>query len=283
MIDSGPDWGEPRVLETAGSRIHYWITGPETGPLVVLTHGASMNHHMFDPQCEPLTDRGYRVLGWDIRGHGHSKPIGESFSVSRVADDLAAMINMVGAKGVTLVGHSFGGYVSQQFYYSNPEMVRALVVLGSTDITRTLPRRYRFLMGLSPHFLRVWPDVRRRHYVAKYTAKRPAVKAQAYSATSQLSKKEFIAVWSAVADCYYDEPSASIDCPFLLAHGEDDVVGPIAAESKRWAEAAPDVEYAVIPDAGHNANQDNPEAFNEALLSFLGEHVPTSAVERSAE
>ena len=63
------------VIERAGSRIHAGTDGPDGGPLVALTHGASMDHRMFEPQLEPLTTAGYRVLTWDLRGHGRSKPI----------------------------------------------------------------------------------------------------------------------------------------------------------------------------------------------------------------
>lgn len=269
-------WGEPRVFENQGSQIHYWLAGGADGPLVVLTHGASMDHRMFAEQRRPLVDAGYRVLAWDIRGHGRSKPIGSPFTVGAVADDLRALVDRVGADEVVLVGHSFGGYVSQLFCDCWPESVDALVVIGSTDITRTLPRRHALLMRISPYFWRLWPDFRRRRVVSKYSAKRPAVKAYVADATRRLSKREFVTVWSAVANAAAHAHPVNIQCPVLITHGDSDIVGPIPEESKRWAERAPTSEYAEIPDAGHNANQDNPAATNALLLEFLDEHVPVS-------
>lgn len=269
-------WGEAHIIEHHGSRIHYWLAGPADGPLVVLTHGASMDHRMFAEQRPALVDAGYRVLAWDVRGHGLSKPIGSPFTVATVAEDLRALVDRVGVDEVVLVGHSFGGYVSQLFCYRWPDSVTALVVIGSTDITRALPRHHALLLQISPYFWRLWPDFRRRRVVSKYSAKDPEVKAYVADATSRLSKREFVTVWSAVANAAADGHPSDIQCPVLITHGDSDIVGPIPEESRIWAERAPTSEYAEIPDAGHNANQDNPEATNALLLEFLDEHVPVS-------
>ena len=75
------------VLERKGCPLHYWTTGPEGLPLVVFTHGACVDHHSFDPQISAVAGD-YRVLAWDVRGHGQSQPMGSSrrrpLSISRV-------------------------------------------------------------------------------------------------------------------------------------------------------------------------------------------------------
>ncbi|MEJ5912905.1 alpha/beta fold hydrolase [Pseudokineococcus sp. 1T1Z-3] len=58
------------VLHRAGSPAHAWVHGHEGGPLVVCTHGATMDGRMFDAQVGPLVAAGYQVLTWDLRGHG---------------------------------------------------------------------------------------------------------------------------------------------------------------------------------------------------------------------
>lgn len=68
------------VLERAGCPIHYWLTGPEERPLVVFTHGATIDHREFDPQV-PVVAEEYRVLTWDVRSHGQSRPAREAFSI----------------------------------------------------------------------------------------------------------------------------------------------------------------------------------------------------------
>lgn len=258
-------------LRRSGSDLHYWIAGPEDGPLVAFTHGASMDHHMFDPQVSAVVEAGYRVLTWDIRGHGRSKPIGEPFTVQAVAEDLLAIIDQLGHAKAILVGQSFGGYVSQELTFRHPERVAALVVIGATDITTPPSRLSLTALKLSPLTFRLWPDWHLRKLVAKNTAVTPEGQEYAYEATRKLTKREFVTVWEAIADCLHEEPGYRIPVPFLLTHGEDDKTGIIKSAAPAWAEREPDCRYEVIPKAGHNANQDNPTHFNEILIEFLEE------------
>ena len=265
-------WGHPQTVERAGSQLHYWTVGPADAPLVVCTHGASMDHRLFEPQREALLDAGYQLLVWDMRGHGLSKPMGPEFSVAAATDDLRAVLYAAGVNEVTLVGHSFGGFVSQEFIYRYPDRVRALVTIGSSDITASGPNREELLLAASPYLFKALPDSLRRRLVAQTTALRPSVREYAYNATSQLSKDEFYQVWHAVADHPRPEREYQIPCPFLLTHGEKDIVGTIAKHAPAWAEREPNAVYQVIDEAGHNANQDNPRDFNNVLCEFLHEH-----------
>lgn len=262
------------VLRRSGSRIRYWLAGPEDGRLVAFTPGASMDHRMFDAQVPAVVAAGYRVLTWDVRGHGLSKPIGRPFSVPNVAEDLLAIVDLLGYEKATLVGQSYGGYVAQELAFRHPERVAALVVIGSTPIT-VLPSRLELLaLKLSPLLFRLWPDGDLRKRIAENTAVKPKVRSYAYEATRQLSKEEFLIVWKAVATCLHEEPGYRVGQPLLLTHGDRDHAGNVAKAAPKWAAQEPDCRYEVIPDAGHNANQDNPAFFNRVLLEFLKEHVP---------
>src|SRR5574340_484037 len=96
------------VLEREGCPIHYGLLGPEHAPLVVLTHGAGIDHREWEPQLPVLTPE-YRVLLWDIRGHGLSRPSGAPLTVPRVLDDLLALLDLLGVDQAAFVGHSMGG------------------------------------------------------------------------------------------------------------------------------------------------------------------------------
>ena len=263
-----------RVLDRAGSAIHYWVTGPEDGPLVAFTHGATMDHRMFDPQVDPVVAAGYRVLTWDVRGHGRSKPIGTEFTLPAVTGDLLAIVDALGEDEVTPVGQSFGGYVSQELAFRHPERVPALAVVGATNVTE-LPSTLEYAaLRLTPSLFRLWPYGHLRRTIARATAETEPVRRYAYDATGQLSKREFLAVWRAVATCLHSEPDYRFGKPLLLTHGEHDGTGTIARDAPSWAATEPECRYEVVPGAGHNANQDDPEFFNALLLEFLREHVP---------
>ena len=263
------------ILERRGCRIHYWLSGSADAPPVVFSHGAMMDHRMFDAQVPDIAER-YRVITWDMRGHGQSKPIGdigEGLLIGDLIEDLVALIDHLGYEKVYLVGQSLGGHLAQDLVFYHPERVSALATIGSSCSTIKQPKLGTVALRLSPLMFKVWPEGNLRKQVAKNTAVTPEARDYAYEAMRQLTKKDFMKVWHAVTGLLHHEPEYRIEHPLLITHGDSDGVGNIKKISPKWAERDPNSRYVVIPTAGHNANQDNPEFFNEVLLDFLDVNI----------
>src|SRR3954468_1544856 len=136
---------ERRELVRPDATIAYWVNGPDRGPLVVLLHGATLDHHAWDAQVEALATR-YRVVVPDLRGHGESTLQG-AFRFDEAVDDVAAVLDEVD-DGAPLVlgGLSLGGNIAQEIVHRAPDRVHALVVANSSCNTPTAtrwPRRSR--------------------------------------------------------------------------------------------------------------------------------------------
>lgn len=262
----------PHPLERLGCPLHYWLGGPEERPVVVLLHGAAMDHRMWEPQAEALLPD-YRVLAVDQRGHGRSQPQGDALSLERYADDALAILDAIGARDAAWVGQSFGGLVAQQVARQAPERVRAMAVIGSTPLAKAYSRVDVLGLRASLPLLRLWPYSAFLHTMAASVALRPEVQAYALEAAGQIPRRDFLRIWEAVSQAldHVGDPGLRIDAPLLLMHGDHDQAGTVARDMPAWAEAEPQARYVVIPDAGHNANQDNPLATNRALLPFLAE------------
>lgn len=276
------DPAQEHILGRAGSNIHSWISGPENGPLVVFTHGATLDHHMFDAQIEPLNAAGYRVLTWDMRGHGQSKPMGADFSLQMATEDLVAVLDQVAIESAVFIGHSFGGFVTQEMMSHHPERVTALGVIGCTDMAKqSATALIQVASKVLPHLLPLFSLQSFRKRTVEHVSLKDEVTRYAYEATGRLSKEEFITVIMAgVAGLSSDARGRAsvIARPFLLTHGEQDKAnnGIYPRSAPEWARKEPHCTYKVVPQAGHTANQDNPEAFNAILLRFLQEQVSTS-------
>ena len=247
--------------------IRHWTAGPESGPVVVLSHGATGDHGMFEFQVPALVDAGYRVVTWDIRGHGESKPIGE-FSIPVVADDLVALLDEVNAERAVLVGQSMGGNVVQEVLFTRPERVRAAVIIGSACNTGPLSWWERAQLSMAGPMLRMYPYASLRKSIVKRSATTDHARADFTRAVSLVSKDEFFPIWLATAKCLHPERDYRIDVPLLLTRGEHDKLGNFAKAMPVWAKRD-GARYEVIPNAGHLAQQDNPDAFNRVLLEFL--------------
>ena len=111
--------------------------------------------------------------------------------------------------------------------------------------------------------------------VANATSIVPDVQAYAVAAVNQIPHEEFLRVWKTITLAIDSKgmPDFKIKVPLLLMHGDQDKTGTIRRDMPKWTDIDPQAEYHVIPDAGHNANQDNPARANALLLDFLKRHV----------
>lgn len=263
------------VKERAGCRLHAWVRGPETAPLVVLVHGATMDHRMFDTQVDPLLEAGYRVMTMDLRGHGVSKPIGlVPVQVADLAEDVLALVEEVAADRFVVVGQSLGAYVAQDLVLRYPRRIVTLGVIGATCTTAPISRAELFLLRSSLLWFRWWPYGHLQGLMVTSLAISPGVRAYAREAMGALSKQEFLVVWDAVTRVPRPRSGYRIEHPLLLTHGDQDRTGTISRSAPAWAARDPRARYEVIPHARHNANQDNPAFFNRVLVEFLAEHAP---------
>ncbi len=258
------------TLLRAGCPLHYWIGGAQDGPWLVFMHGATMDHRMFNAQVEALAPQ-YRVLSWDARGHGQSQPIGAGFSLQSCAEDMLAILDAHGVERAVLCGQSLGGYIAQHLYRLAPQRVQAMIIIGSTPIAKAYSRWEVWALKASLPLFRLWPYSHFTQTIAHSTARTPAVQVYALQAARQIPRKDFVTIWQAVTVAVDEkgDPALRFDVPLLLLHGDQDRAGTIRRDMPWWAQQEKQAVYRVIPNAAHNANQDNPEFTNQAISAFL--------------
>jgi 3-oxoadipate enol-lactonase len=268
------------TLLCAGCPLHYWTSGAAERPLIAFMHGATMDHRMFNAQVEALAPH-YNVLTWDARGHGKSQPIGAGFSLARCVEDMLAILDAQGVGQAILCGQSLGGYIAQHIYRLASDRVQALIIIGSTPIAKAYNRWEIWALKASLPLFRLWPYGHFTQTIARSTARTPSVQIYALQAARQIPKADFATIWQAVTLAINErgDPALHFDVPLLLLHGDHDRAGTIRRDMPEWARQERGTTYQVIPDAAHNANQDNPEFTNQAILTFLqqkigGFHVP---------
>ena len=187
---------------------------------------------------------------------------------------MLSILEQEGYRETIQVGQSFGGFIAQEIAYRYPDRVRALALIGSSSLTMPLKRSERFALKLTPTLFKLWPEENLRKLVVKNTATSAEVQEYARDAMDALSKKEFLEIWRGITRSFREEEDYRIRKPLLLTHGENDRSGNIAKATPEWAAREPGCRYEVVPGAGHNANQDNPELFNRLLLDFLERRAP---------
>src|SRR5665647_3252111 len=106
--------------------VSYSDVGPVEAPVVILIHGFPLNKSMWDLQLEALKDD-YRVIAYDIRGHGDSDAGDEDFSIDIFANDLISFMENLKIRKAVVCGLSMGGYIALNAIGNYPERFDALI------------------------------------------------------------------------------------------------------------------------------------------------------------
>jgi pimeloyl-ACP methyl ester carboxylesterase/predicted MFS family arabinose efflux permease len=108
------------------------------GPVVTLVHDSGASARAWDRVQLDLADQGYRVVGYDLRGHGQSPPR-RTYDVRDHVDDLATVLGALGVARTVLVGQGSGAIIAAQFALDHPERVDALVAVSAEALWRGRP------------------------------------------------------------------------------------------------------------------------------------------------
>ncbi|WP_409240197.1 alpha/beta fold hydrolase [Streptomyces sp. PA5.6] len=270
----------PNFEGSDGTRLFYTDWGQ--GKPVVFVAGAWLASSSWEFQMLPLAGRGLRCVAYDRRGHGRSDWVGHGFDYDTLADDLAALLDHLDLREVTLVAHSMGG----------GEVIRYLSRHGYDRVSRVA------LIGTTAPFPLAAPDnpegVPREIFdamTAERTKDRPrwmAQNSQAFFATHlgnsvstelmdwmirQCLDCSAIAAVEAVKTAFRTDlraEAAAIEVPALILHGDADASAPVALCGRRLAKTVPDNIYKEYSLAGHGICVTHAEAVNQDLLDFIG-------------
>jgi pimeloyl-ACP methyl ester carboxylesterase len=112
-----------------GVNLHYLVKGD--GPPVVLVHGVATTMAVWYTRILPELSAKYRVVAYDLRGHGYSDVPPSGYTSADLSEDLEALLDHLNLKEVRVVGHSFGGSIALQLAARHPERVAGVLVSDS--------------------------------------------------------------------------------------------------------------------------------------------------------
>jgi pimeloyl-ACP methyl ester carboxylesterase len=242
------------------------------GPLLVFLHGIGGNRFSFDGQLPAFRDR-WRCVAWDMPGYGGSPLPAEDLSFELMSNALANLLDHLDAPEATLIGHSMGGFVAQDFVARNPGRVRALV-LSATSPAFGKPGgdwQQQFLNArLAPLEEGKTPADFAVELVTSMFADpaRSAEIAAAVRSMSALPSDSYRAALKCIVTFDRRDALAEISCPTLLLAAELDETAP-AKVMQRMADKIPDARYECLEALGHLANVEDPRRFNHAVMEFL--------------
>jgi len=108
----------------------YELVGSADSAVVVLIHGLGLNRHIWDDYRVRLSQR-YRILSYDLYGHGESVAPPEEPSLKVFSQQLLGLLDELGIEQSALVGFSLGGMINRRLAMDHPDRVSSLVILNS--------------------------------------------------------------------------------------------------------------------------------------------------------
>lgn len=249
------------------------------GPAVILVHGLGLNRHMWQWQVLALETR-YRVIRYDLLGHGESRQPPDPVSLSSFSEQLSMVMSGVGLQRAAIIGFSLGGMIVRRFVMDYPDRVTALGILNSAH-DRTRAERDAIMQRVqqaaahgpsatidaalerwfTPSFAKGRSDVLDliRRWV---TANDPDVYPRIYKVLAE-------------GDAEIAEGLDSIECPALVMTGEEDF-GNSPDMTRRMAESIPNAEVVILPGLRHMALVEAADRVSKNLLRFLDRSLSVS-------
>jgi pimeloyl-ACP methyl ester carboxylesterase len=264
---------EHKIISGEHGAVHYWVGGVAE-ECIIFTHGATMDHGLFQYQTE-FFEESFKLITWDVPAHGKSRPYTQ-FSLEHAAEELFGIMDAEGIQKAHLVGQSMGGYISQIAARDHPERVISLTAVDSSPMQ---PSYYSvldtWLLSITPSLLRLYPYQTLIKTIARGIAIRENSRAYALETLETYDKAEIAAIMDAVyqgVKAYRQDTALLV--PILIVVGEADRTGKVQTYCRQWAQRE-QRQLKIITGASHNANMDNPEAFNRILDTFLRQQFET--------
>jgi pimeloyl-ACP methyl ester carboxylesterase len=246
------------TIDRDGIEIHYETHG--SGPPVLLSHGYGATSRMWDGQVAEFADR-YRVITWDMRGHGQSGDPEDpaAYSHELTIGDMAAVLDACGIERAVIGGLSLGGVMSLAFHLARPERVDALILCDTGPGFR------------NPDARAAWNE--RALARAKELDARGLNAFRGGGETRLGTHRSARGLAGAARGMLTQHDASLIDSlpairvPTLVVVGSEDTH--FLAAANYMAVKITGARKAVIEGAGHAANLDRPEPFNRAVGEFL--------------
>lgn len=258
------------LINTNGIEIHCELSGKKNAPVVVLSHSLGSSMVMWEPQLAVL-EPCFRVLRYDMRGHGDSEVAKGAYSLEMLGQDVIGLLDVLEIEKAHFVGLSIGGMIGQGLGLDHADRLLSLTLCDTAPILPEEAKplfRERMGMARTQGMTSLVEGTLARWFTPPFLAKDPPMVSRIREQIEATPVDGFIGCSHAIMDLNYIDRLATFDLDTLIIVGEEDIGTPVTAAEAIQAEIR-NSRLVVLPSAMHLCNIEQAEGFNVALMSFL--------------
>ena len=256
------------LIHAGGLRHYYRLEGNDSRPVLMFAHSLGCDHTQWDAQAADLQSH-FRVLRYDIRGHGATDVAEGDASIALLASDALAIAGALGMERFAFCGLSLGGMIGQRIAASAPGRVTHLVLANtSPHYIDPGPLEARRMTVLERGMGAVADSVMQRFFSAQSLARNPPFVARTRRVLLATNPVGYAACCAAIRDMDQRPSLEEIEAPTLIIVGDSDISTPWQGHGEVIAAGIPHCQVTHLP-AAHLSNLEQPRSFSAALLRFL--------------
>jgi 3-oxoadipate enol-lactonase len=249
-----------------GTELYYELSGKEGAPWLVLSHSLACTVRMWDPQVAAFKDR-YRIVNYDMRGHGQSAAPQGPYTLDMLADDVLGLMKELKIERATYMGLSIGGMIGQMLALRQTKHFDRMVLADTghaqpAEAIKQWEERIKIAQtqGMKP----LVPSTMERWFTPSFRESPQAKKIAELIANTPVAG--YVGCGQAIMKLNTTARLKEIKLPVLAIAGEAD---PSAPGTRHIGETVPGAKLVMIPNAAHIANVEQAATFNQALRDFL--------------
>jgi 3-oxoadipate enol-lactonase len=251
-----------------GCRIAYRLDGAEDRPVLAFSNSIATNLHMWDRSIAALGGS-FRLLRYDVRGHGGSDVPAGGYSLDRLGRDVVELLDHLQFDRTHFLGLSLGGFVGQWLGVYAPERIERLVLSNTSPyLAAEVPFNDQIRTTLAaPDMDDIACGFMRNWFPPSWLAGSNEIVDEFRAMVLATPPQGLAGCYAALRDADLRRTIALITAPTLVIGGEEDAVTK-PSHSREIAAAIPEAELVLLPGV-HILNVEQPERFIGAVSSFL--------------
>jgi 3-oxoadipate enol-lactonase len=256
----------PKV-EVNGARLFYTLSGKTDAPVLMMSNSLGTTLDMWQPQLAAMESR-FRLLRYDMRGHGNSDVVEEACSISTLGQDVLALLDELRIEKVHFCGLSVGGVIGQWLGANAPQRLGSLILCNTAAKIGTPESWTKRIADVEQHGMAfITEAVLERWFTPAFRLASPDAVAPFRAMLHASNPRGYVLVCAAIRDMDQRKLVEQIRLPTCVIAGEYDP-GTTLDDGKFLQSRIPGATLVPLPVA-HISNVEAAAQFSQAAIEFL--------------